>query len=82
MSQHAQQPDLPIGVDAGAGVGIDTGPEDGDPRFVSLVAQVARRLRPSCAEWEEQEFQALVRRIARMKVRWDDAFCPDASRSQ
>ena len=46
---------------------------DGDPRFALLVAQIAQRLRPVCAGWDEPRFQALVQQIARTKVQWGDA---------
>jgi hypothetical protein len=35
-----------------------------------LVADLRQRLRPVCHDWDDQEFEALVRRIARIKARW------------
>ena len=57
------------------------GLEDGDPRFPLLVAQVADRLRPVCRDWDESRFQALVRQVARVKVRWGEAYRPGARRT-
>jgi hypothetical protein len=35
-----------------------------------LVHRITKRLRPVCAEWDEDRFQALVLQIARFRVRW------------
>ena len=38
---------------------------------VALLADDIRyRLAPVCSDWSEREFEAVVQRIARMKVRW------------
>jgi hypothetical protein len=55
---------------------MSSGAKDVDPRYALFVAHLAARLRPVCAGWDEAEFQALVQRIARMKVRWGDAYRP------
>jgi hypothetical protein len=40
---------------------------------VALLANDIRsRLAPICSEWSEREFETVVQRIARMKVRWMD----------
>ena len=44
-----------------------------DPRIALLVADLVRRLRPVCRDWDDAEFEALVHRIAQMKVRWAEA---------
>ncbi len=54
-----------------AGTGEGTG--DADPRLARRVAELRTRLRSVCREWTEPEFEALLHRIARMQVRWDDA---------
>lgn len=41
-----------------------------DTLLTYLAADVRRRLRPSCKEWDDAEFEGLVLHIARMKVRW------------
>jgi hypothetical protein len=41
-----------------------------DGRLAALVLDVRRRLRPVCVDWGEAEFEALVHRIARTKLRW------------
>ncbi len=58
----------------GAASADGAGPEERDPRFAQLVADLAERLRPACAQWDEVAFQTLVRRIARLKLRWGDAY--------
>jgi hypothetical protein len=35
-----------------------------------LAADIRRRLAVTCEGWNDSEFEALVQRIARMKVRW------------
>jgi hypothetical protein len=51
-----------------------TGPalDESDPRVQLLVQRITKRLRPVCAGWEEDRFQTLVQKIARMRVRWGD----------
>ena len=46
--------------------------ENADPRLASQVAELSMRLRAVCADWREAEFDALVQRIARTKLRWAD----------
>ncbi len=58
---------------AGSGAGTVAGTGDADPRLARHVAELRTRLRPVCREWREPEFEALLHRIARTKVRWDDA---------
>ncbi len=43
-----------------------------DVRLSVLAASLATRLRAVCADWEAREFDALVERIARTKLRWTD----------
>ena len=52
---------------AGAHAGAHTEPE---VRLARLVAEVGARLRPVCGAMPPAEFDALVRDIARMKLRW------------
>ena len=59
------------GLDASAAMDVD-------PRFALLVADLATRLRPVCQGWDEDDFQALLRQIARLKVHWGDAYRPAA----
>jgi hypothetical protein len=58
---------------AAGGDGAARPPDERDPRFAQLVADLAERLRPACAQWDEDAFETLVRRIARLKLRWGDA---------
>ena len=39
-------------------------------RTERLMPEIAERLRPVCADWEEERFQALVRQIAELEGRW------------
>jgi type IV secretory pathway TrbD component len=43
-----------------------------DDRLAVLTASLAERLRAVCRDWEAAEFDALVDRIARTKLRWTD----------
>ncbi len=43
-----------------------------DARLSALAASLATRLRAVCADWDAGEFDALVQRIARTKLRWAD----------
>ncbi len=43
-----------------------------DARLSALAASLATRLRGVCADWDAREFDALVERIARTKLRWTD----------
>ncbi len=43
-----------------------------DARLAVLTASLAERLRAVCRDWEAAEFDALVDRIARTKLRWTD----------
>ncbi len=38
----------------------------------ALAVSLATRLRAVCADWDAGEFDALVERIARTKLRWTD----------
>lgn len=44
-----------------------------DPTFEELVADIGGRLRPVLPEMPQEEFDALVHRIARVKARWRHA---------
>jgi hypothetical protein len=44
-----------------------------DPRLARHVAELRTRLGLVCRAWREPEFEALLHRIARTKMRWDDA---------
>ena len=41
-----------------------------ETRQSRMAADVRRRLEPSCRHWDNDEFDALVERIAEMKTRW------------
>ena len=43
-----------------------------DPRLATLAAALAARLGAVCRDWDAGEFQAVVERIARTKLRWAD----------
>lgn len=43
-----------------------------DPRVPALAASLTLRLRGVCRDWEAAEFEAVVERIARAKLRWAD----------
>ena len=43
---------------------------DATSRFLRLLEEISERLRPVCADWEEAQFQSLVRRIAALEQRW------------
>jgi hypothetical protein len=43
-----------------------------DGHLAALVLDVRRRLRPVCGELGEAEFETLVHRIARTKLRWTE----------
>jgi hypothetical protein len=43
-----------------------------DPRLERLAAELRGRLRPACRNWGDAEFEAVVQRIARTKLRWID----------
>ena len=79
---HAWRSDLPPTGDRGpSGHQAATGPEERDPRFALLVAELAERLRPACAGWDDAMFEALVRQIARRKVLWGEAYRAEAWRA-
>jgi hypothetical protein len=69
---HAQSPEHSTHIVGAMSDHARSQPEDGDPRFTWLVAAIAGRLRPVCAEWDEARFQALVLEIARTKTRWGE----------
>ncbi len=62
----------PEGQRADGGDGVAYGAGRADPRVERHVAELRGRLRPVCREWPEAEFDALVQRIARTKVRWNE----------
>ena len=41
-----------------------------DPRIALIADDLRFRLRRVCPDWAEDEFEALVQRITRMKLRW------------
>ncbi len=43
---------------------------DADPALGAVMADVAARLRRSCAHFRPDDFDALVRQIARTALRW------------
>lgn len=43
-----------------------------DSRLTLLTADLRRRLRRVCQHWDDAEFDALVQKIARTKMRWGD----------
>jgi hypothetical protein len=43
---------------------------ENDPRIEPLVPEIARRLRALCATMPPEEFDRLVRSIARTRLRW------------
>jgi hypothetical protein len=45
----------------------------GDARVAPLLDDLRRRLRPACRDWSEAEFEAVIQRIARAKLRWTDS---------
>ncbi len=55
-----------------SGVGGAGGASAADARLAALTASLAERLRAVCRDWEAAEFDALVDRIARTKLRWTD----------
>lgn len=69
---RGQSPERPDHTGGGTSEGLRPRPQDGDPRFAQLVARLGERLRPVCAGWDEDRFQALVLRIARMKAQWGE----------
>ena len=61
-------------ADGGLTLGAASGPDGAaaDVRLSALAASLATRLRGVCAGWDAGEFDALVERIARTKLRWAD----------
>ena len=41
-----------------------------DGPVAMLADDIRQRLAPICREWSERDFEAVVQRIARMKLRW------------
>ncbi len=62
MADGSSTPSAAAGPDAAAA----------DVRLSALAASLATRLRGVCADWDAGEFDALVQRIARTKLRWTD----------
>jgi len=54
------------------------GPGDADPRIAAVSARLAERLRPICVGWDEARFEALVQRMARVKLRWSTEYETDS----
>jgi hypothetical protein len=48
-------------------------PAPSDARAAPLLDDLRRRLRPACQDWSEEEFEGVIQRIARAKLRWTDA---------
>ena len=46
--------------------------DGGDARLAPLTAALAARLGSVCRGWDAAEFTALVDRIARTRLRWED----------
>ncbi len=44
-----------------------------DSRVAPLAADLRRRLRAVCRDWDDAEFEAMVQQIARRKARWSEA---------
>ena len=61
-------------ADGNATPGAAPGPDGAaaDARLSALAASLATRLRGVCGEWDVGEFDTLVQRIARTKLRWAD----------
>ncbi len=61
-------------ADGGAMPNGASGPDGAaaDTRLSALAASLAPRLRAVCADWDAGEFDVLVERIARTKLRWGD----------
>ena len=67
--KHTNQPDDPQSASPNAASdGIDA-----STRTARLMSEIAERLRPVCAGWEEERFQSLVRRIAELAVTEPDS---------
>jgi hypothetical protein len=41
-----------------------------DPRIDALTPELARRLRPVCVSMPAEQFDAMLREIARTRLRW------------
>jgi hypothetical protein len=64
---------MPAGDGVGHGVGEgEPGDAGTELRLAGLTGDLRRRLRPACHGWSEAEFEALVDRLARIKLRWAD----------
>jgi hypothetical protein len=63
----------PEALPASGADGSGDGSAPVDPALVRQIAELRGRLRPVCRDWGEAEFEAVVHRIARRKVRWDEA---------
>jgi hypothetical protein len=50
--------------------GADDGIGAAGRELVRHVAELRQRLRPVCRDWDESDFEALVRQIAHTKMRW------------
>lgn len=55
----------------------DLGSGESDRVLDALSASIARRLRNACDEMNSVEFDALVLKIARFKIRWGETAAPD-----
>ena len=59
-----------MGDESGRGARAGRSADPAAQWMAMLVADLRQRLRPVCHDWDDQEFEALVRRIARIKARW------------
>ena len=61
-------------ADGSTSPGVASGPDGAatDAQLSALAASITVRLRGVCADWDAAEFDALVQRIARTKLRWAD----------
>lgn len=46
-------------------------PQDETFRLETLIAHMTPRLRPICAEWPEEVFSAMVRRLAEITLKYE-----------
>jgi hypothetical protein len=58
------------GASSGAAPKPDRGAQD--PRLALHAADLRSRLRHVCRDWKEDDFEEVVQRMARMKVRWSE----------
>ena len=79
---HAPPPDRPrtdgaaSATPAPSAFGASGEPGAVESRLEQLRADLRARLRPACRHWPDGEFEALVQRMARMKLRWSEMEYP------